>query len=124
MAETGKRIALVTGGSRGIGRAIALRLASEGSHVVVNYTKNEPAAREVVAAIEKSGGCASISGFDVSDFDAVQKKVEGKEITLTEQPETGAQVIDLMEALRASLEKKPARKVQAEKPAARKSAKK
>jgi len=55
---------------------------------------------------------------------AVQKKVEGKEITLTEQPETGAQVIDLMEALRASLEKKPARKVQAEKPAARKSAKK
>jgi len=40
---------------------------------------------------------------------AVQKKVEGKEITLTEAPETGAQVIDLMEALRASLEKKPAK---------------
>jgi len=76
MAETGKRIALVTGGSRGIGRAIALRLASEGSHVAVNYTNNEPAAREVVAVIEKSGGSASISGFDVSDFDAVQKKVE------------------------------------------------
>jgi len=55
---------------------------------------------------------------------AVQKKVEGQEITTTEQPETGAQVIDLMEALRASLEKKPAKKVQAEKPAARKSAKK
>ena len=55
---------------------------------------------------------------------AVQKKVEGKEITLTEAPETGAQVIDLMEALRASLEKKPARKVEAAKPAARKSAKK
>ena len=44
MGDTGKKIALVTGGSRGIGRAIALRLASEGSHVVVNYTKNEPAA--------------------------------------------------------------------------------
>ncbi len=55
---------------------------------------------------------------------AVQKKVEGQEITTTEQPETGAQVIDLMEALRASLEKKPAKKVQSEKPAARKSAKK
>jgi len=55
---------------------------------------------------------------------AVQKKVEGQEITMTEQPDTGAQVIDLMEALRASLEKKPARKVQPEKPAARKSAKK
>jgi len=55
---------------------------------------------------------------------AVQKKVEGQEITMTEQPETGGQVIDLMEALRASLEKKPARKAQAEKPAARKAAKK
>ncbi len=56
---------------------------------------------------------------------AVQKKVEGKEITLTEEaPETGAKVIDLMEALRASLEKKPARKSQPEKPAAKKTAKK
>jgi DNA end-binding protein Ku len=55
---------------------------------------------------------------------AVQKKVEGQEITLAEQPESGGQVIDLMEALRASLEKKPAKKVQSEKPAARKAAKK
>jgi DNA end-binding protein Ku len=55
---------------------------------------------------------------------AVQKKVEGQEITMTEQPEQGAQVIDLMEALRASLEKKPAKKAQAEKPAAKKAAKK
>ena len=55
---------------------------------------------------------------------AVQKKVEGQEITMTEQPESGGQVIDLMEALRASLEKKPAKKVQSEKPAARKAAKK
>jgi len=56
---------------------------------------------------------------------AIQKKVEGQEITSTEAPaETGAQVIDLMEALRASLEKKPAKKVQSEKPAARKAAKK
>ncbi len=50
---------------------------------------------------------------------AVQKKVEGKEITLTEAPETGAQVIDLMAALRASLEKKPAKKAEAAKPAAK-----
>jgi DNA end-binding protein Ku len=55
---------------------------------------------------------------------AVQKKVEGQEITSTEPPETGAQVIDLMEALRASLEKKPAKKVESAKPAGRKSAKK
>jgi DNA end-binding protein Ku len=56
---------------------------------------------------------------------AVQKKVEGKEITMTEAPETGAQVIDLMEALRQSLEKKPARKTEAKpETAKRKTAKK
>jgi DNA end-binding protein Ku len=55
---------------------------------------------------------------------AIQKKVEGQEITMAEAPAQGAQVIDLMEALRASLDKKPAKKAQAEKPAARKTAKK
>ena len=55
---------------------------------------------------------------------AVQKKIEGQQITLAEAPESGAQVIDLMEALRASLEKKPARRAQADKPAVRKAAKK
>ena len=59
---------------------------------------------------------------------AVQKKVEGQEITMAEAPEQGAQVIDLMKALRASLEKKPAKKAApaapAAKPAARKAAKK
>lgn len=55
---------------------------------------------------------------------AVQKKVEGQEITMAAAPAQGAQVIDLMEALRASLEKKPAKKVQAAKPPARKAAKK
>src|SRR2546425_7848752 len=55
---------------------------------------------------------------------AVQKKVEGQEITMAEQPETGAQVIDLMEALRASLGKKPAKKAEPAKPVARKAAKK
>ena len=59
---------------------------------------------------------------------AVQKKVEGQEITVTEAPQEGAQVIDLMEALRASLEKKPAKQAskpaQATKPAPKKAAKK
>jgi DNA end-binding protein Ku len=58
---------------------------------------------------------------------AVQKKVQGQEITMTEAPEPGAQVIDLMEALRASLEKEPARRAQLAqpaKPAARKTASK
>ena len=55
---------------------------------------------------------------------AIQKKVEGQEITMAEAPQAGAQVIDLMEALRASLEKKPAKRAQPAKPAARKAAKK
>ena len=57
---------------------------------------------------------------------AIQKKVEGQEITMAEAPQQGAQVIDLMEALKASLEKKPARKAEAPaaKPAPRKAAKK
>jgi DNA end-binding protein Ku len=55
---------------------------------------------------------------------AIQKKVEGQEITMAASPEQGAQVIDLMEALRASLEKKPAKKPETAKPTARKAAKK
>jgi DNA end-binding protein Ku len=55
---------------------------------------------------------------------AVQKKVEGQEISMAEAPPAGAEVIDLMEALRASLEKKPAKRAQPAKPAARKTAKK
>jgi len=55
---------------------------------------------------------------------AVQRKVEGKEITMAEAPQEGAQVIDLMEALRASLDKKPAKKAQTTKVAAKRAAKK
>ena len=55
---------------------------------------------------------------------AVKKKVDGQEITMTEEPEAGAQVIDLMEALRASLSKKPAKKVEEPAKPARKAAKK
>ncbi|HZO02348.1 MAG TPA: Ku protein [Burkholderiales bacterium] len=55
---------------------------------------------------------------------AVQKKVEGQEITMAEEPQQGAQVIDLMEALKASLEKKPAKRAETAKPATRKAAKK
>ncbi|HML94334.1 MAG TPA: 3-oxoacyl-[acyl-carrier-protein] reductase [Thermodesulfobacteriota bacterium] len=76
MAENEQKVALVTGGSRGIGRAIALRLAAEGAYVVVNYAKNREAAEDVVSSIEKAGGHARVSGFDVSDFDTVQEEIE------------------------------------------------
>jgi 3-oxoacyl-[acyl-carrier protein] reductase len=64
-------VALVTGGSRGIGRAIALRLASDGNAVVVNYAANGPAAEEVVAMIAASGGTAMAVRADVGDAEAV-----------------------------------------------------
>jgi 3-oxoacyl-[acyl-carrier protein] reductase len=65
------RVALVTGGSRGIGRAIALQLAADGHAVAVNYSSRPDAADEVVAAIEATGGRAAAFGADVSDEVAV-----------------------------------------------------
>jgi NAD(P)-dependent dehydrogenase (short-subunit alcohol dehydrogenase family) len=71
MAETlslENRVALVTGGSRGIGRAVALELASRGAAVVVNYNKSSGAADEVVKQIQDAGGKAAAFQADVSDF--------------------------------------------------------
>jgi len=62
------RTALVTGGSRGIGRAIALALAEEGADVAVNYVSSETAARDVMANIAKMGRRAILAQADVSDF--------------------------------------------------------
>jgi 3-oxoacyl-[acyl-carrier protein] reductase len=64
--------AVVTGGSRGIGRAIARRLAAQGAAVVVNYVANERAAAETVRLITQAGGRARALRFDVGDADAVR----------------------------------------------------
>jgi NAD(P)-dependent dehydrogenase (short-subunit alcohol dehydrogenase family) len=69
------KTALVTGGSRGIGRASCLALAREGARVAVNYVSNEKAAREVVAEIERLGGEAMTVEADVSDPDSVAKSM-------------------------------------------------
>ena len=71
------RIALVTGGSRGIGRACSEALAAQGATVVVNYVKGEAAARSVAEGIAGSGGKADVSGFDVADSKAVDAAVDG-----------------------------------------------
>lgn len=62
------KIAVVTGASRGIGRAAALELGCNGASVVVNYNHNETAAQEVVKEIQENGGQAVVFQADVSDF--------------------------------------------------------
>ena len=71
MGITGK-CAVVTGASRGIGRAIALQLASEGAKVVVNYSGSEQKAQEVVEEIKANGGEAIAVQANVADADSVQ----------------------------------------------------
>jgi len=75
MSLTG-RIALVSGGSRGIGRAIALGLASDGADVAVNYRRDEDAARATVAEIEKLGRRAGAYAADVGEYEQCAAMVE------------------------------------------------
>lgn len=71
------RVVLVTGGSRGIGRAIALGFARAGASVVFTYAGNEAAAQETLGLIEKLGGKGKALRFDVADTAACQEAVEG-----------------------------------------------
>lgn len=73
------KIALVTGGSRGIGRAVCLKLAAHGATIGINYVSNATAAEEVLAEIIAQGGKGFVCGFDVADSKAVQKAI--KELT-------------------------------------------
>ena len=71
------KIALVTGGSRGIGRACAEALAEQGATVVVNYVKGEAAAKEVAEGIIAKGGKADVAGFDVANTPATEAALDG-----------------------------------------------
>ncbi|KGG81143.1 3-ketoacyl-ACP reductase [Caloranaerobacter azorensis H53214] len=66
------KIALITGGSRGIGKAIALKLASLGANIVVNYTKSDAKAKEVIKLAEEMGVRAIAVKADVSNKDDVE----------------------------------------------------
>ncbi len=70
------KVAVVTGASRGIGRAIALELAARGARVVVNYHRSEQAAQEVVSQIKANGGEAAAFQADVSDFQQAQALIK------------------------------------------------
>ncbi len=75
MFDLSGKVALVTGGSRGIGRAAAEALAKRGAHVVINYVSNEGAARETAQGIEQAGGKAELVQFDVASGEAAEKAI-------------------------------------------------
>jgi 3-oxoacyl-[acyl-carrier protein] reductase len=76
MSTLKKKVALITGGSRGIGAAVAKRLAADGASVAITYTKGADAASSVVKAIEQAGGKAIAIQADATDAAAVKKAVE------------------------------------------------
>ena len=61
------KVALVTGASRGIGRAIAVALGRRGAKVIINFASREDAAREAAKEVEAAGGQSAIAGFDVAN---------------------------------------------------------
>ncbi len=75
MFELKDKVAIVTGGSRGIGRAICRALAARGAHVVVNYAGNEVAAGETLESIRKDGGKGELRQFSVADPEAVDAAI-------------------------------------------------
>ena len=79
------KYSLVTGGSRGLGRAICIKLASMGIPVIINYQSNQAAAEEVRDIILASGGQASLMKFDVSKQEEVTSALNSWE---KEHPDT------------------------------------
>jgi 3-oxoacyl-[acyl-carrier protein] reductase len=81
MRELEGQVALVTGGSRGIGRAVVLALAREGANVVINYQRNHEAADGLLKSLISEGGQGSVAGFDVGEQrevdEAVKKIIDG-----------------------------------------------
>ncbi len=71
------KFALVTGGSRGIGRAVCVKLAEMGYHVLINYKSNEEEANNTLALVKEKGVDGEIIQFDVADKEAIMSKLGG-----------------------------------------------
>ncbi|RJL33259.1 SDR family oxidoreductase [Bailinhaonella thermotolerans] len=84
MGELNGKVALVTGASRGIGRAIAVRLGRDGALVAVHYGTDEAAAKETVATIEEAGGRAFAVQAELGAADGVERLFEGLDAGLRE----------------------------------------
>lgn len=82
--------ALVTGAARGIGKAIAVKLASDGYHVLINYKSNDAEAEKTRSSIEEQGGAATLLKFDVSDRAEVQAVLGG---WLEQHPDSVVEVL-------------------------------
>lgn len=89
-----RKVALVTGASRGLGQAIALRLAQDGMMVAVHYGKNQKAAEEVVAKIESLGGEAFAVQAEVSQVTSIKAMYEQLDAQLTQR--TGTARFDVL----------------------------
>ena len=76
MFELTDKVAIVTGGSRGIGRSVCVALAQAGAYVVVNYRSGEAAAEETLALMRAAGGDGEALGFDVADPDACENALK------------------------------------------------
>ena len=71
------RYALITGASRGIGRSIAVELAKDGCHVIINYKSHHEAARETLRIVQEAGGVGELLPFDVSKPDEINAALDG-----------------------------------------------
>ena len=70
------KYALITGASRGLGKAIALRLAKDGLSVIINYQSNKETAEDTLRQVQEAGGTGELLPFDVSDAQAIDKALE------------------------------------------------
>lgn len=73
--KSDKRVAIVTGGSKGIGRAISVELAKDGYHIIINYKSDDKAAAETLEMIKNNGADGETIKFDVSNFEETRNAI-------------------------------------------------